>query len=229
LGRYPLYISRYTRIISYWCKILQSDNIIISSLYFRSLEDCKLGHSNWVSCVKKLLDDFGFSGVFLNPENVCSSFPFVFKERVISNFIQEWQGLLLRSPVLTDYAHYKTNFAYENYLDILPVNLRKFVTRFRICAHSLRIQTGRYGSSNIPRNERYCLYCGSRDLEDVYHFICICPCYITIRRRFLDRRLYVRPSVYKFNSLMGSVNASVLKNVANYIKYALDIRQSVTV
>ena len=37
LGRYPLYISRYTRMISYWSKISQSDNIIISSLYLTAL------------------------------------------------------------------------------------------------------------------------------------------------------------------------------------------------
>ena len=106
------------------------------------------------------------------------------------------------SSVLTDYALYKTNFAYEHYLDILPVNFWKFVTRFRIGAHSLRINRGRYGLSNIPINERYCLYCGSRDLEDVYHFTSICPCYTTIRRKFLDRRFNVRPSVYKLNSLI---------------------------
>ena len=32
LGRYPLYVNRYTRMIKYWCKIIQSDNIIIRVL-----------------------------------------------------------------------------------------------------------------------------------------------------------------------------------------------------
>jgi hypothetical protein len=33
LGRFPLYISRYTRIIKYWCKIVKRDTIIIQRLY----------------------------------------------------------------------------------------------------------------------------------------------------------------------------------------------------
>ncbi len=33
LGRYPLYINRNVRIIKYWCKLIHSNNIIISKLY----------------------------------------------------------------------------------------------------------------------------------------------------------------------------------------------------
>ena len=50
-------------------------------------------------------------------------------------------------------------------------------------AHSLRIHTGRYATNNTPRNERYCMFCNSLDLEDEYHFILICPCYIDIRKK----------------------------------------------
>lgn len=229
LGRYPLYISKYKRIISYWCKLLRSENVVIASLYRRALEDCNLGNTNWVSSVKKLLDDYGFSNVFLYPQSISINFPNIFHQRVVDNFIQEWYGLLQSSSILTDYVHYKNTFSYETYLDVLPVKLRKYITQFRIGAHSLRIHTGRYGSNNIPRNERYCLYCGNQDLEDVYHFICICPCYSSVRQKFLNSRFYVRPSVFKFNSLMGTHDSGVLKNIANYIKSSLEIRQSISV
>ena len=39
-----------------------------------------------------------------------------------------------------------------------------YLARFRISPHSLRIQTGRYEKNRIDRNERYCMYCGSRDI-----------------------------------------------------------------
>jgi len=64
LARYPLYIQRYYRIIKYWCTLRQSNNIILNKLYDSGLVDCLLGHTNWVSNVKKLLDDYGFSNVF---------------------------------------------------------------------------------------------------------------------------------------------------------------------
>ena len=32
LGRYPLYVARYTRIVKYWVKILYSDNFILRTI-----------------------------------------------------------------------------------------------------------------------------------------------------------------------------------------------------
>ena len=40
LGRYPLYISRYLRILKYWFRLIQSDNIIMQTVYNISYEDC---------------------------------------------------------------------------------------------------------------------------------------------------------------------------------------------
>ena len=64
LARYPVYIKRYYRIIQYWCTLRQSNNIILINLYESGFADCFRGHINWVSNVKKLLDDYGFSNVF---------------------------------------------------------------------------------------------------------------------------------------------------------------------
>ena len=106
-----------------------------------------------------------------------------------------------------------------------------YLTRFRISSHSLRIQTGRYEKNKIARNERYCMYCGSRDIEHTYHFICICPCYSTLRRRCIDKCYFLRPSdsVLKCNLLMGSANKSIFSNLAKYIKRSLDIRKSIQI
>ena len=100
----------------------------------------------------------------------------------------------------------------------VPKDLRMHLTRFRISSHSLRIHTGRYENNKIARNERYCMYCGSRDIEDTYHFICIWPCYSTLRSRYIDKFYFLLPSVLKFNPLMGSSNKNILINLAKYIK-----------
>ena len=76
LARYPLYIQRYYRIIKYWCTLRQSNNIILIKLYDSGLADCLLGHTNWVSNVKKLLDDYSFSNVFTTVNSdVLQTFP----------------------------------------------------------------------------------------------------------------------------------------------------------
>jgi len=42
--RYPLYISRHTAKIKYWCKLFNSNNIIIRTLYNDLLEYCNNGN-----------------------------------------------------------------------------------------------------------------------------------------------------------------------------------------
>ena len=87
---------------------------------------------------------------------------------------------------------YTTIFSFEAYLLCVPKDLKMYLTRFRITSNSLRIHTGRYENNKIARNERYCMYCGSRDIEDTYHFICICPCYSTLRSIYIDKFYFFR-------------------------------------
>ena len=90
LARYPLHIQRYYKIIKYWCTLRQSNNITLIKLYDSGLADCFLGHTNWVSNVKRLLDYYGFSNVFTAANNdVFMTFPLLFKQRVIDCFVQE--------------------------------------------------------------------------------------------------------------------------------------------
>ena len=67
LGRYPLYISRYMKIIKYWYKLLDTKNIILKTIYAQTLQDCIKGKRNWVYNVKKIFDDYGMSEIFNNP------------------------------------------------------------------------------------------------------------------------------------------------------------------
>ena len=40
LGRFPLHVQRYVELIQYWFKIIDSDNIILRTIYNASLDDC---------------------------------------------------------------------------------------------------------------------------------------------------------------------------------------------
>ena len=108
LGRYPLYISRYARIIKFWCQIHDSDNILINSLYDSLLAECSRGMNNWASSVKMLLDNYGFSYVWNNPFSVnLQTFHLLFKELVIDVFKQDWFNKISNSGSLTLYKNFK--------------------------------------------------------------------------------------------------------------------------
>jgi hypothetical protein len=229
LGRYPLFVNRYTRIIKYWSKIIHSNNVLINRLYIQGFEDCERGCNNLVSNVKKLLNSHGFGYAFYNTGNVDVNFPSMFKERVIDSYIQQWHTSVESSPVLYTYKWLKLNFGYQTYLDVLPFPLRCNITKIRLSSHSLRIQTGRYGANRIDRNQRICLYCDSGDIEDEFHFICICSRFNTLRNQYIKKYFYIRPSMFKFVELMKSCNKNVLSKLSKYIEEAMKLRNAVTV
>ena len=60
LGRFPLYVMRYVKIVNYWLKIVNSDHIIASKVYQMSLADCNRGKTNWIGCIKSYYVITGF-------------------------------------------------------------------------------------------------------------------------------------------------------------------------
>ena len=72
LGRYPLYINRYIRIVKYWLRIINTDNIILRTVINTCLSDAHNGRINWFSEVKHLLNRCVFLYVWENPATITS-------------------------------------------------------------------------------------------------------------------------------------------------------------
>ena len=54
------------------------------------------------------------------------------------------------------------------------------VAQYRMGAHWLRIETGRFGRDALPRSQRVCLLCGTGEREDEAHVL-LCPLYAHLR------------------------------------------------
>ena len=64
------------------------------------------------------------------------------------------------------------------YLDIIKNrDIRKCFTRFRVSAHDLEIERGRY--KNIESDNRTCKHSQTLEKEDEFHFLIACPKYST--------------------------------------------------
>ncbi len=79
------------------------------------------------------------------------------------------------------YITFKTNFEYESYLNMTSEHQRKALTRFRISAHRLAIERGRYTVPLTPAENRICTYCPNQEVEDEYHFLMSCSYYQELR------------------------------------------------
>ena len=100
---------------------------------------------SWCARIKQILDVSGFSFVWINPNKVDqSSFIKELSERLSCQYQQSWASSLHSTTgKLRTYKLFKRSLSYESYLD-LPPHMRVTLTRFRISAHHLHIETGRY-------------------------------------------------------------------------------------
>ena len=102
-----------------------------------------------------LFDMYGFSHIWLTQHVTnLENFHIVFKQRVIYEFIQNWHVHIDNSKLLLLYKNLKEHFLPEFYINVLPPKLRTVITKIRISAHQLRIETGRYARTHIERHNR---------------------------------------------------------------------------
>ena len=227
LGRYPIYINICTRIVKYWFKLLNTENIILKAIVDCGVIEAVNGYCNWFANVRDMLSKYGFLEVWLNPFSVnAKQFVIMFKQRLIDEFLQQWYENIESSNVLILYRSVKEKFELESYLEIINSrNLRIALAQIRISAHSLRIQTGRFARDRIERNLRYCEICNSDEIEDEFHFLFKCPAYDSLRKQYIKRYYYNRANMIKCKQLLTSTRYSEIRSLAKYIHEAFKTRK----
>jgi hypothetical protein len=180
---------------------------------------------NWAAKVKTILQRCGLYEAWLFPDSInINIFISLLRRRLIDIYINDWNTDIDKSSSLTLYRELKTEFNISDYLiNMHNVKLRNTIAKMRLSSHQLNIETGRH--SNIARQERKCRVCNTNDIEDEYHFILICPQYELLRKTYIKRCYYNKPSMYKFIDLLKSSNIQVLNKLAIYCNKAFDIRK----
>ena len=222
LGRYPMKISRKIKLIKYWIKLLSRRDTLEFKVYIMLKNDCDNGNNykgtNWAFHIKHELDICGFSDIWAN--QLLIDIPFeAIRLRILDQFKQSWYAQIVNSNRLATYGNIKFDFGLETYLQVLSsFKFRRALTRFRISAHSLAIETGRH--RNIERNERKCIYCNMNVAESEFHFLLICPLYNDLRIKHLPRYYCRWPTLNKFNQLMGKQSKHTLQHLSHYLYFA---------
>ena len=110
------------------------------------------------------------------------------KKNLIAHFIRKWKSTLRENASkqngkLRTYALFKDIFEREKYLSgIKKYSVRKCFTKFRISAHLLETERGRY--KNIDLIDRKCSFCDKGAIEDEIHLLFNCPLYENKRKTF---------------------------------------------
>ena len=99
---------------------------------------------------------------------------------ITNMFTAIWKGAMVKSPKLSFLVESKNSWGQENYIRCLPFSLRNNITKLRISAHRLSIETGRYSKPPIPRDQRFCPYCYNKSADqpeligNEYHLLFDC-------------------------------------------------------
>ena len=93
---------------------------------------------------------------------------------------------------LCNYQAFKHSFRKEPYLNWIKSPKKRFaISRLRISAHMLPVETGRY--NNIPKEQRLCQLCNSGLIGDEFHSVIRCQFQGIVEER---KKLYDKISEY---------------------------------
>lgn len=174
--------------------------------------------------IKNILNNLGLSYIWDNQFDIFIPFDMI-KQRIIDNYLQSWYSEVNNSSRLKSYSIFKHAFDLETYLKILPDGKYKIaLTKFRISAHNLMIETGRY--ENLDQNRRICKSCSMGVLENEFHFLLVCPNYRNLRIKYLAPYFCLWPTIKKFEIIMSSKSKKTILNLSKYIYFADQIRVS---
>ena len=221
LGRYPLQLIRKLRIFRYMLKLRSSQNCILNACFREMIEN----NDDWILNVKNELAKLGLNYLWDDViQNNC--FINIVENRMKDMYRQTLLSDISRSSKGFLYQHMVDNFTMQYYLcKPVPAIYKKYISKFRLSSHNLNIEKGRYTNEN--RRNRICTRCTLNDIEDEFHFILVCPFYSSLRKKYVKKFYYERPSVYKVIKLLSVNNVKELCNLGKYLYLACKKRDSV--
>ena len=117
LGRKPLIIFRQLRMIKYWIKLRQTDDILLKHMYTMLIHDANnditYNDMNWASHIKSLLDKLVLTYLWYLPSNRNISYPSI-RRRIMDQYDQILLSNINKSTRLSSYSKFKQTTEIES-------------------------------------------------------------------------------------------------------------------
>ena len=176
-GEIPLSLKAYRLMLNYWYRLTKlPDNTLVKSAL---LENIHL-RTNWIMTIEKLTNLFNLTEL---PGNL-AQFKTKAEKNIRNKFILFW-GKYTKNENAARMRFYnviKTQFCFENYLDVPNFSQRRIIAKFRCSDHTLEIEKGRH--NKIPREERLCKVCDCEEIETEEHFLIKCKFYDNLKSKY---------------------------------------------
>ena len=133
-GKYPLNVNIYTKMMKYWTRLLTTDSALLREAHMDCIERFKAGKNSWIRPIVYLLR---IQGTEIDIPKICenrNAFARRWENNLKKGYREHWEkeNLTNREGKLRFYCELKKNFIFERYLDNIPRDLRKGITKLRI-------------------------------------------------------------------------------------------------
>ena len=236
LGRYPILIPAIKLCLKYECQLSRSNN---DSLINRAwLEMKQLPHLDTFYTrtrdIKSLFNIGNLNGTMLTIGNnidkkIKSNFDVFFLSEI--NQVKLGKDSLDHNK-LRFYKKLKGTFRTEPYIEnICNRSQRAFLSRYRVSAHRLRVETGRYSSPVTPLCDRIFLFCDSKECDTEEHFILHCRTFTLKRNCFFGRMSALIPEFVnmcdrdKLLTVLCPAKTDVAKTVSKFLGIMSETRK----
>lgn len=228
LGIFPLYVKCYTQMFNYFLRLNDIEGQMdgpycILKAAFEIDKTFSSKENSWSNSLKELIKKTKIDSLNISKQLFKSKLQDYFKSKVKTEMMKiKEEG----SGKLKFYSRVFTKFEQKQYLQFsIPKELRNNLTKIRISAHSLAIETGRYSKPKTPQNERLCKFCINK-VEDEYHFLFICPQYNQLRTKYKIPNSITEESLQE---LLDPQSFKKLRTLCLFIKEAFEYRDHPTV
>ena len=130
LGRLPLDIIIKTRMINFWYRIITWSQNKFTYILYQKLVSTEGLNSNWVSCIKQILQDCGRPDI-LDTQTPNRSTAALIKQCLVDQFYQKWSQNPDNSSKRRNYSIFKQSILLEEYFLKLPKYMYECMARFR--------------------------------------------------------------------------------------------------
>lgn len=226
LGRLPIEYVVYCKMLGFWHRLITGSNNKISYTLYKllvNLDSRNVYVSDWLAQIKHILVKCNLYYLWSNQDMITDmssvQFKKLYKKKLYVYYANKWSISMHEYSKCSLYKNFKIELVCEKYLLILQEPLRTMLAKFRTSNHMLPIEKGRH--LGIERNDRKCNVCNMNDLGDEYHFICCCKHFVNVRKLFLPKKYYIKPSVSKFCELMSSKSNRQIVKTAKLVNCIL--------
>ena len=221
MGWLPSKYRQYTKMLQFWNRLIKMPNDRLTKQVFMTDYEYR---NTWSSALKEIFTDLGLENIFLN-KTECNIE--TCKKLLFEKFEKECIETINIKPKLRQYKLFKMDVQPTDYVKFMSKYDRSLLAKFRCGILQLKVETGRFNNTKLE--ERLCDVCDLREIEDEYHFLCICTLYSQERQTLFNKvnnkyndftNLDMRQ---KFTFLLSNCS----KDVSKFIKRAWDVRKEV--